>query len=472
MSAKRFTVATACLLAGAMLLPSVSSAITTGADVSWLPAAEAAGAEYRVGGEPRDVVELLHENGLSLIRLRLWHTPTEPWHGLASTLDFAERAAAAGCDIMLDIHYSDTWADPSHQTKPEAWNGLSFPALVDSVYAYTNGVVRRFRDRGVPLAYVQIGNEIPGGLLWDDGRVGGGWDTPAQWANLCELLSAGAAAVRESLPQGERPEVIVHVDNGANNELCRWFYDGLAAGGVDYDIIGLSFYPWWHGTMTELDANLRDLAVRYGKPVMVVETAYPWTLEWCDSTHNPIGLPEHLHDGYPATPEGQASFLSDLLALLEAVPGSAGLGPVYWEPASICIDGGPGSSWENLAFFNFSGDALPALGFVVATGISAEMEEEGHGALPMLLPATPNPFGSGTTLTYVLPPGGEELSLSIYDASGRLVRTLNEGHRAGGLSLESWDGRDRAGRPVASGVYLCEALCGERRETAKLVRLR
>lgn len=471
MRATRFAVVALCLAAGALIHPSVSGALEAGTDISWLPAAEHAGAEYSADGVPRDVVELLHENGLSLVRLRLWHTPTEHWYGLASTLDFAERVAAAGCDIMLDIHYSDTWADPGHQTKPAAWNELSFPALVDSVYAYTNGVVRRFRDGGVPLKYVQVGNEISGGLLWDEGRVAGEWDTPAQWAQLTELLAAAVSAVRDSLPPTEHPKIVIHVDNGANNGLCRWFFDGVSAGGVEFDVIGVSFYPWWHGTMTELDANLRDMAVCYGKPVMVVETAYPWTLGWCDDTHNPVGLPEHLHDGYPATPEGQASFLSDLLALLEAVPGNAGLGPVYWEPASVCIDGGPGSPWENLAFFDFEGDALPALGFVEA-GTSVETGDEEHGALPLLLPAEPNPFDSGTTLTCVLPVGGADVSLAIYDASGRLVRTLLDDSFRTGVTSESWDGRDGAGHSVAAGVYLCEALAGDRRDTAKLVRLR
>ncbi len=269
----RFITVAACLVCGVLLIPSDSGALEAGVDISWLPLAEDAGAEYRVHGEPRDLVELLLENDLSLVRLRLWHAPTDHWHGLGSTLDFAERTAAAGCDIMLDIHYSDTWADPGHQTKPAAWEGLPFPALVDSVYAYTNGVVRRFRDRGVALKYVQIGNEISGGFLWDEGRVGGIWDTPEQWAKLCELLTAGVSAVRDSLSPSERPEIVIHVANGASNGLCRWFFDGVAAGGVEFDVIGVSFYPWWHGTLTELDANLRDLAVRYGKRVMVVEAA-------------------------------------------------------------------------------------------------------------------------------------------------------------------------------------------------------
>jgi hypothetical protein len=214
---------------------------------------------------------------------------------------------------------------------------------------------------------------------------------------------------------------------------------------------------------------MRELSSRYGKPVMVVETAYPWTLGWCDDTHNPVGLPEHLHDGYDATPEGQADFLSDLLALVAAVPGGEGL--VYWEPAHVCIDGGPGSSWENLAFFDFYSSALPALGFVKMTETSVDDADEEHGSVPLLLPAEPNPFGAETTLTCVLRDGGEEVSVAIYDAAGRRVRNLFGGHGAG-ATRETWDGRDDAGRSVPAGVYLCEAVTNDRRDTTKLVRVR
>jgi len=460
------TLALAATLAPA---PRTCRALEIGADISWLPRAEDDGAVYYTGGEERDVMELLVENDLTLVRLRLWHDPSEHWHGLDSTLATAERAAEAGCSIMLDLHYSDTWADPGHQAKPAAWEGISFEALVDSVYAYTNGVVRRFRDRGVPLAYVQVGNEISPGMLWDDGRVGGSWDTPQQWSQLCDLLDAGVSGVRDSLPPAERPEIVIHVDNGASNDLCRWFFDNLVTGGVDYDVIGLSYYPWWHGALSDLEYNIIDITVRYGKPVMVVEAAYPWTLGWCDDTHNPVGLPEHLVDGYPATPEGQASYLADLLEMVDEIPGGAGV--VYWEPAYVCVDDGPGTPWENLAFFDFDGNALPALGFAKMHDTAVGPCDE-HGDLPLLLPAEPNPFTAETTLTCVLPEDGAPVALNIYDASGRLVRELRGAAPGQGVARTTWDGRDASGRAVAAGVYLCEAVAGGRRETTKVVRVR
>jgi arabinogalactan endo-1,4-beta-galactosidase len=469
--------ATGGVVALALAVAGAAPAVEVGADLSWLPMDEDAGAVYRLSGEPRDAVDLMVENGLTVVRLRLWHSPAEPWNGLASTLEFAERAASGGCEIMLDLHYSDTWADPAHQSKPGAWESVSFEALVDSVYAYTNAVVRRFRDSGVPLAYVQIGNEISNGLLWDDGRVGGDWDTPEQWAHLCGLLGAGAAAARDSLPEDARPQIVIHVDNGADNGLCRWFYDNLAATGLDYDVIGLSFYPWWHGTMGELSANMTDISSRYGKPVMVVEAAYPWTLGWCDDTHNPVGMPEHLHDGYPATPEGQAAYLVDLLSLVESVPGGAGL--IYWEPAHICIEGGPGSSWENLALFDFNGEALPSLAFAMMQATSVAPEEPvggGHeataddGAHP--LRAEPNPLSDETVLRCAVPDGADTLAFNIYTVAGRLVRTLKEEGRTGGVARTTWDGRYPGGRHVPDGIYFCEVVVDGRRERTRLVVLR
>ena len=343
-----------------------SGSTLLGADLSFVPQLESLGATYRVDGSPADPLGIFLDHGFGLVRLRLWHTPAEPWQGLDATVAHAKAARAAGLEIMLDIHYSDTWADPGHQKKPAAWDGSGFQALVDSVYAYTNAVIRRFRDEGALPRHVQIGNEVSGGFLWDDGRVGGAWDTPEQWARLAELLDAGIAGVRDSLPPALRPAIVIHVDNGGNNTLCRWFLDHLSAEGVDYDVIGLSFYPWWHGTLDDLRGNLHDLAGRYGKKLMLVETAYPWTLAGADATGNFVTSPDQLLPGLPASPDGQLAFLRALLATVEETPGGLGAGLVYWEPGFLSVPGGPGDPCENLTLFDFGGNALPALGFAVS----------------------------------------------------------------------------------------------------------
>ena len=443
-----------------------------GADISHLPQLLSLGAEFSLDGEAMDPLEIFRLHGFEVIRLRLWHTPDELWHGTAATLAFAQDLKAAGFEIMLDFHYSDTWADPGKQYKPAAWEGLPFPALVDSVYAYTNNVIRTFRDSGALPKYVQIGNEVNPGFIWDDGRVGWSgseWDTPEQWAQFTTLLSAGIAAVRDSLPSGDWPRIVIHSATGGDNAASRWFYDGVVAHGVDFDVIGLSHYPWWHGSLEDLEANLADLAATYGKEIQIVETAYPWTLGWNDDTHNFVGLPEQLLPGYDATPEGQLAFLRDLLAIVEAVPYGLGTGVYYWEPDFIVVPGGPGNPYENLALFDFGNDGLPGIAFGVPWGTGVDDCGEEHGALPLLYPGRPNPFSSDTALAYVVPKGGAHVTLRLYDVSGRLVRTLVDAHRESGLHELHWDRRAASGATVAAGVYFVVASIGKRDGAVKVV---
>ncbi len=191
-----------------------------GADVSSLAQVQAAGATFRdSAGTVGDPLVILERAGFSMVRLRLWHTPAEPWCGLDATIAAAQRARDAGLSWMLDLHYSDSWADPGKQTKPAAWRALHGQALQDSLYAYTRAVLRACVAAGVTPRAVQLGNEIAPGLLWDDGRVGwpgSVWDTPAQWATLTSLLRAGARAVADEIPGEARPEVIVHIAPGGD----------------------------------------------------------------------------------------------------------------------------------------------------------------------------------------------------------------------------------------------------------------
>ena len=161
----------------------------------------------------------------------------------------------------------------------------------------------------------------------------------------------------------DEPRVILHYDNGGDNAGCRWFFDGLVSRGVAFDAIGLSYYPWWHGGIGGFRDNLADLATRYGREIMVVETGYPWTLGWSDGTPNFIGSESQLLAGYPATPEGQLAFLRDVVAAVEATPGGLGTAVLYWEPGFIAVPGGPGNPYENVTLFNFQSNALPGLGF-------------------------------------------------------------------------------------------------------------
>lgn len=337
----------------------VAPAFMVGGDVSFLPEIEEHGGRYADQDGSRDLLVLMRDHGFNTVRLKLWHTPAGSYNTLTRVLGVATRARGLGMQLLLDIHYSDDWADPAKQFKPRAWEGLDFGTLVDSVYRYSHDVVAALSAQGTPPAMVQIGNEIRPGLLWPDGRVDGEWDTPAQWKKLATLLQAGRKGVLDASP-GHPPLVMVHFDNGAKNAMGRTFFDHLVAEGVDFDVIGLSFYSKWHGTVDELRFNLADLASRYGKDVYVVETAYPWTMEWADGAGNIFGTDADLHAGYPPTVEGQAAFLRAVRAAVEDVPDGRGGGVVYWAPEWIPVRGVP-SAWENATLFDFQGKALPSM---------------------------------------------------------------------------------------------------------------
>jgi len=442
-------------------LPSSYAQVMVGADLSFLPRLEHSGAMYRDYGHVMDPLDIFRAHDYRVVRLRLWHTPQEPWHGLDYTLAFARRVSRAGFDLLLDLHYSDTWADPSQQTKPSAWSDLDFAVLRDSVYAYTNAVIRRFRDGGALPRYVQTGNEISNGFLWNDGRVDGAWDTPQQWWQLTTLLNAAIAAVRDSLPGEQQPTIIIHVAEGGDNVQCRRMFDHLRDANVPFDVIGLSYYPWWHGHLSALRSNLNDLATRYGKQIQVVEIAYPWTLAGCDSTDNIVGLPSQLLLDYGATATGQQSFLRDVLALVRDVPNGLGTGLVYWEPAWIST---PifGSAWENVALFDFTGGALPALDLVLENVTTNGQQTP----VITICESYPNPFNATTVITYDLPRRGR-VSLCIFDLLGREVAVLKDGLVEAGTHLVMFDGSN-----LASGVYFARLDAGKFSQTRKLMLLK
>jgi len=424
-----------------------------GADLSYLPLMEYLGAEYRIDGMPQDALEIFSDNGYSLVRLRLWHTPEEPWHGLDSTVSFAQRLIDSGMDFMLDYHFSDTWADPGNQVKPAAWQNLDFNTLADSVYRYTNESIARFQQEDALPAHVQIGNEITPGLLWDDGRVGwqySWWDNNEQWDQLAELINSAISGVLDSLSAEEQPEIILHLTTACDNQASRWWLDNILDRGVEFDIIGLSYYPWWHGTLHELEDNLFDLAYRYGKYIQIVETSYPWTLDWYDPTNNFVWQESQLEAGYPATTEGQCAFFTDLYEIIDNVPGNRGSLMCFWEPAWLALENGPGNPSENLTLFDFDGDALPALSFL-------EEMEIGYSTRKtpvefQMIKVYPNPFNAKLNIELHLPKIGD-INLAMFDIQGREVASLFNGYHNAGLYDVVWDAE-----VAASGVYFVQLI--------------
>ncbi|MGD8628858.1 MAG: glycosyl hydrolase 53 family protein, partial [bacterium] len=305
-------------------------------------------------------LDILKDHGFNYVRLRVWHTPPGAYCSLENTLLMAQRIKQKDLGLLLDIHYSDTWADPGHQSRPAAWEGLTFQALKDSVYEYTRHVIGGLKARNALPDMVQIGNEIICGMLWDDGRVCDGWDTPQQWERFGDLQAEGIRGVHDATVSGDSVKIAIHIDRGGDMGGSIRFFDKLIAEGVDFDIIAQSFYPWWHGTLTQLEANLDTLARRYAKDILIAETAYPWTLDWHDDTHNIVGLPEQLHAGYPAAVEGQERFITDLMEIVARVPEGRGAGVFYWAPEWISTPA-RGSAWENVTLFSFDGEVLSSI---------------------------------------------------------------------------------------------------------------
>jgi arabinogalactan endo-1,4-beta-galactosidase len=299
-------------------------AFAKGADVSWLPQMEATGYRfYDVDGKEKDCLQLLKERGMNTIRLRVFVNPSQnkaSGHcSAAETVVMALRAQKAKMRIMIDFHYSDTWADPAKQAKPAAWANLSFDALQNKVYEHTFDVLTALKKAGITPEWVQVGNEIPGGMLWPDGSTN-------NWAQLAQLLNKGYEAAKAV---NAKIKVIVHVDEGNNNEKFRWFFDKATEHQVKYDVIGLSYYPFWikkdySETIADLQKNLNDMASRYQKEVMVVEVG---------------GVDEQV--------QNTKELLAATIKAVRAVPDHKGLGVLYWEPQGAKSWSGYGlSAWQ------------------------------------------------------------------------------------------------------------------------------
>lgn len=331
-----------------------------GADLSFTARLEHAGATWSRAGQPRELLDLFRSRGWSVLRLRLWHRSAEPWHGLDSTLALARRGQELGFRLLLDLHYSDSWTDPGQQNPPAAWQGLALPVLADSVRQWTAAVIQRFHTEGLDPEWLQLGNEIDGGLLWPLGDVRAANDTPAQWQNLATLLQAAGEGAWQDIPVMHRPKRVLHLANSGYTDGVMRFLGEMENRGVPFECTGLSYYPWWHGDLQALRSTLQQVGTLFGSEILVVETDYPWTLAWGDNENNFVGQEDQLLDGFPATPEGQRAYYESLAALLRDTPGAGVSALCAWEPAWIPATGF-GSVQENLAFFDFTGEALTVL---------------------------------------------------------------------------------------------------------------
>jgi arabinogalactan endo-1,4-beta-galactosidase len=322
-----------------------------GADISGTSVMEKAGAVYRENGKPNDLFAILKNNGFNTIRLRIFVNPNKQGmvtNDLPYTLDLAKRAKAHNMKLLLNFHYSDTWADPQKQFKPAAWADMPFDELKQTVQSYTASVIEAFKKENVLPDMVQVGNEITPGMLWPDGRVGGDYENDAQWEKFTSLLKAGIAGVRQGA--GDANVIIMlHIDQGGKKSVTKWFFDNINKRQVPYDIIGVSYYPWWHGKIEDLNDNLNYIATELKKDVIVVETGYPY------AANNRMKPSENQQ--FPQTPQGQYDLLYTVTKTVLDTPGNHGCGVFYWFPESVPISGRPGRG--GLGLFDPNGNVLP-----------------------------------------------------------------------------------------------------------------
>lgn len=375
-----------------------------GMDVSSVLAEEASGVKYYdASGNERDLFAMLSENGVNLIRVRVWNDPFDSqgrgYGGgncdINAAVEIGKRAAAAGLPLLLDFHYSDFWADPGKQMAPKAWKGMDIDEeKVPAVEEYTRVCLQKLKDAGVTVAMVQLGNETNGMLCGE--KI---------WMNIYKIMNAGSKAVREIYPDAL---IAVHFANPENGDAYRSWASKLAYYHLDYDVFGTSYYPYWHGTLDNLKTVLSEIGETYGKKVMVMETSYAWTAADGDFSGNSIGEGGVYDKPYPFSVQGQVNEFTDVA---QAMADIGGIGVCYWEGAWVPVgtasweenaakweqygsgwaasyaweydpnDAGKyygGSACDNQTLFDFSGKALPSLAMfnLLKTGQDAPLRVE------------------------------------------------------------------------------------------------
>ncbi|WP_083516097.1 glycosyl hydrolase 53 family protein [Alicyclobacillus sendaiensis] len=336
-----------------------------GDDISTMLQEESIGNHYYLGTQAMPLPEILRLGGANYIRMRLWVNPPKGYNNLKYDLTLAQIAKVYGLRIFLDIHYSDFWADPSKQYIPKAWANESFSQLETTVENYTKEVLSSFAKQGTPVDMVSIGNEITDGFLWPYGQIYLSNGTQ-NWTGFTDLLKAAIKGAEQGNPSGHKLLIMLHTDRGGDNAGEEYFLDHVLQYGVRFDVIGLSYYPWFHGPLSGLINNVDSLAEKYNKPIVIAETQYPWTLEHPsgDPTPNQVTSTTPLPPGYPPTPLGQELYVRDLVSILAHVPKNLGLGVFYWEPGwlpGVGWEPGAGTSAANLTEFNWQGEALPSI---------------------------------------------------------------------------------------------------------------
>lgn len=411
----------------------VRSQFANGADIGWLSQMEAQGYVFNNdSGVQENCLVILKEHGINALRFRVWVNPTGKYCGKKDVAYMSHRADSLGFRVMLDFHFSDTWADPSHQTKPAAWVGHTVAQLDSDVYHHVYEILDALKTIGVTPAWVQIGNETNDGMLWEDGRAS------THMNNFAAMVLSGYNAVKAV---DTTIQVIVHLSDGHNNSMYRRIFDGLKSNGAKWDIIGMSVYPYWTNPPLPWNTddslaliNMKDMIARYQTKVMVTETGY---LYYQAATAN--------------------SFLVDLLRKTKSI---GGLGVFYWEPECYNWQGYNLGAWDP-----FTKKATVAMDAFLDTVITSVNREEiiSHCTLN----AYPNPFNPTTIIEFTLAEDSHVL-LKVYDVLGRELAILINQELKAGKSHSSVFNASR----LTSGIYFCRMEAGKSSLVKKLLLMK
>lgn len=401
-----------------------------GADVGWLSQMEASKYVFKnSSGTPMNCLDILKEKGINALRLRVWVNPKGGYCSKKDVAYMAHRADSMGFSVLIDFHMSDTWADPSHQTKPSAWANDSLPKLLTDIYNHVYGVLDTLKSIGVVPKWVQIGNETNNGMLWPDGMATTHMNN---FARMVDTGYAAAKAVDSSI------QVMVHLSNGHDSTMYRWMFDGLKANSARWDIIGMSVYPYWANLPWQTDdslalLNMKGMIARYQTKVMVAEAGYLY--------NDPINANHYL---------------LDLIAKTKSV---GGLGVFYWEPECYNWQGYQLGAWN-------PSNEEPTAAMDAFLGISAAKVKQQRNIPGYNFNIYPNPFNPNTTIEYELPMRSS-ISIAIYNVLGQKIKGLVAGYQNEGQHDLVWSAAN-----VPSGVYLCRMASGDYLATKKIVLLK
>ncbi|MFK7782491.1 arabinogalactan endo-beta-1,4-galactanase [Psychroserpens sp.] len=342
------------------MLPEDTSTFYKGMDLSFQSELEDFNLNYKdENGIPIELLDFVSENGTNLVRLRLWHTPQDGENSLEDVKAYAQRIKAKQMDFLLNFHYSDYWADPGTQTPPSAWQSMTNEQVKVAIYEYTKDVVTQLKNQNTLPNVIQIGNETDSGFLWDYGKVWG--DFSNNWNNYATLVDEAIRAVREVDTENSVKIMLHH----SSVENAIYFFNELNVYNVDFDIIGLSYYPQFQTQdLALVQSKLNELASVFNKDILLAEVAYPFTLDWNDNSTNYIGDTSQILSQFAPTPEGQKAYFTWLNNTINNIPNNRGIGFCYWAPDWVAFSGSEntstsGSSWENQCMFDFDLKALP-----------------------------------------------------------------------------------------------------------------